>query len=361
MPFHFGGGRAGAGRILEAETLRVAHRIDEVQRLLEFGVGFAGKADDEIARQSDIGSHLAHAFEDAQIALRRVAAVHRLEHPVAARLHRQVQERHQLVDLAMRRDQAVCHVCRVAGRVADTGEVGHRGQLANQPVKADPATPVILAMPRIDVLAEQGDLARARIDEPVRLLDKIAERSGDFGAARVGHHAIGAELVATLLHGKESTRPDLAARRQRIELGLRGHVGIGHTLAIDRAGKHVRQAVIGLRADNHLHRRRARHDLLALGLGDAARNRDQRTRAVLAVPILHDPADVGIDLLRRLLADVAGVEHHKVRFLAFRGRRDALRAKQFGHALAVIDVHLAAEALDPIGAGRGNLAHGARR
>jgi hypothetical protein len=34
-----------------------------------------------------------------------VAAVHRLEHAVVARLHRQVEERHQLVDLAMGGDQ----------------------------------------------------------------------------------------------------------------------------------------------------------------------------------------------------------------------------------------------------------------
>ena len=80
----------------------------------------------------------------------------------------------------------------------------------------------------------------------------------------------------------------------------------------------------------------------AFGLGDAAGERDQRLRAVLA----PQPADVRIGLFGRLLADVAGVEHDEVGVLAVGGRGHALRAEQLGHALAVIDVHLAAEAFD---------------
>src|SRR5690606_19148554 len=39
--------RAGAGRVLEAERLRVADRIDQPQCFLELRLGFAGEADDE--------------------------------------------------------------------------------------------------------------------------------------------------------------------------------------------------------------------------------------------------------------------------------------------------------------------------
>src|SRR6185369_557471 len=80
----------------------------------------------------------------------------------------------------------------------------------------------------------------------------------------------------------------------------------------------------------------------ALGLRDAAGERDERLRSVLAL----QTADLGIGLVRRLLADVAGVEHDQVGVVALGGRTHALRAEQLGHPLAVIDVHLAAEAFD---------------
>jgi hypothetical protein len=54
---------------------------------------------------SAISGRAARTRSMIEIAFHRVAAVHRLEHAVVARLHRQVQERHQLVDLAMRGDQ----------------------------------------------------------------------------------------------------------------------------------------------------------------------------------------------------------------------------------------------------------------
>ena len=40
-----------------------------------------------------------------------------------------------------------------------------------------------------------------------------------------------------------------------------------------------------------------------------------------------------------------------MKVLALGGRRDTLGRQQLGHALAIVDVHLAAEALDPEGLG----------
>src|SRR3546814_19033438 len=68
-----------------------------------------------------------------------------------------------------------------------------------------------------------------------------------------------------------------------------------------------------------------------------------------------------IDLFRRLLADVAGVEHDEIGVLALGCGHDALLGQQLGHALAVIDVHLAAEALDPVGPGILDGMHGRAR
>jgi hypothetical protein len=63
-------------------------------------------------------------------------------------------------------------------------------------------------------------------------------------------------------------------------------------------------------------------------------------------------ADVGVSAVGGLLADVAGVEHDQVGGAGIGSRSHPLRAEQFGHALAVIDVHLAAEAFDVIGFGQ---------
>ena len=61
--------------------------------------------------------------------------------------------------------------------------------------------------------------------------------------------------------------------------------------------------------------RRAADDLLALGLRDAARDRDQHPAAFFLRRRfqLLDAAEFGKDLFRRPLADVAGVQHHEVR------------------------------------------------
>jgi hypothetical protein len=75
--------------------------------------------------------------------------------------------------------------------------------------------------------------------------------------------------------------------------------------------------------------------------------------------VLHllDVAELGIDLLGGLLADVAGVQHHQVGALGVVDDAIAQRTQDIGHALAVIDVHLTAVGLDIEALLRG-LAHG---
>jgi hypothetical protein len=165
---------------------------------------------------------------------------------------------------------------------------------------------------------------------------------------------------ATFLHRQERTGAALFAGGQRVELGDGGHIGIGGALALQRLPEHFRQAVIGLRADHDADRRGALHDLLALGLRNASGDCDQRLLTRL-LACKHYPADVGIDLFGGLFADVAGVEDDEIGVLALRRGGNALLGQQLAHALAVIDVHLAAEALDPVGLGRGGRAgHQAR-
>ena len=121
---HVGGRRAGARRILERERAGEADLVDQLHGVAEIRVGFAGEADDEIGGEGELGLRFAQAIDDAQIIVAGVVAVHRVEDAVGARLHRQMQLRHQFGQVAMRGDQAVVDVARMARGVAQPVDAG---------------------------------------------------------------------------------------------------------------------------------------------------------------------------------------------------------------------------------------------
>ena len=212
-----------------------------------------------------------------------VAAVHRRENAVGAGLHRQMQLRHQRRQVAMRGDQIVVHVARMAGGVAQPRDAGNFGEPVQQAAERRGAAVGALAVIGVDVLADQRDLAHAGVGQPLGLGDDLRDRPRHLGAARVGHDAEGAELVAAFLHGDEGRHAALAdrraaRRREMIELVLDRKLGVDH-LAVLGARQHLGQAVIALRPDHEIDGRRAAHDLLALGLRDAAGDRDRDAAA----------------------------------------------------------------------------------
>src|SRR5262249_39624169 len=89
-------------------------------------------------------------------------------------------------------------------------------------------------------------------------------------------------------------------------------------------------------------------DLLTFGLGDAACNRDGH-----AAPIARgggferaDTAELGVDLVRGLLPDVAGIEDGEISVLALGGLGGAPRGDRVRDTVGIGDVHLAAEGWD---------------
>jgi hypothetical protein len=111
--------------------------------------------------------------------------------------------------------------------------------------------------------------------------DDRRDRARIFRAARIGHDAEGAELVAAFLHGEERAhRTGRAARtrrakgRQVVELVLGGELGVERARRA-RAAAIIRQAVIALRPDDEIDAGRAADDLGAFGLRDAAGDGDQ--------------------------------------------------------------------------------------
>ena len=68
-------------------------------------------------------------------------AVHRFQDTVRSALDRQVQERHQRGQVAMRVEQVLSHVVGMAGRVADALEPRNGGEPAAQQRRGSPSAP----------------------------------------------------------------------------------------------------------------------------------------------------------------------------------------------------------------------------
>ena len=127
----------------------------------------------------------------------------------------------------VRGDQVVGHVARMAGGVAQALDAADARQPADQLRQRPRAAVGAEAVIGIDVLAQQRDLAHAVIGKAARLGLHVGDGSREFRAARVGHHAEGAELVAALLHGQEGgDRLGGRALGQVAELVLLGKAGL---------------------------------------------------------------------------------------------------------------------------------------
>ncbi len=108
------------------------------------------------------------------------------------------------------------------------------------------------------------------------------------------------------------------------------------------AREQFRQPVQRLRAEPHVDVGRALDEACAFLARDAAADRDHQG-GVGALQVL-DPPEIGEQLLLRLLAHRAGVEHDDIGVLGTRGAFQSLgRAQHAGDLLRVVLVHLAAE------------------
>ena len=106
--------------------------------------------------------------------------------------------------------------------------------------------------------------------------------------------------------------------------------------------------MIILRADHQIDVPRAADDFLAFRLRDATGDCDHHAAAVPRRRLLHlaDAADLGIDLLRRFLADVAGIQDDEVGVLGTCGLGEPGGRQRVRHTMGIVDVHLAAEGFD---------------
>ena len=248
-----------------------------------------------------------------------------------------MQEGLHLGRVAMCGDQVILHVARMAGRIANALDAA---DLRDVPAEL-PQRPVSAAfegrrgpVEGIHVLAQQRDFPHALRGQAARLHDEIIHGTRKLRPPRIGHHAKRAELVAAFLHGHKRRRAiGLTRLGQRVELFERLEFGF-QPVAHGAAGTsdHFRQFVIGLRAEHEVHERLAAHDFLAFGLRDASGDGNRHPAAGC---LLHplELAEFGIDLLRRLFANMTGVQHDQIGGFRRVHGRIAERTQYVPHAL----------------------------
>mmetsp|Transcript_23809 Transcript_23809/g.42930 ORF Transcript_23809/g.42930 Transcript_23809/m.42930 type:complete len:289 (+) Transcript_23809:4260-5126(+) len=246
----------------------------------------------------------------------------------------------------MRLDQIIAHVIGVAGGEPDAFQPIDLVQIPDQlsqcivgPVRTRPVI-------GIHVLTQQSDLAHAPFHQITGLIQDAGRRTANFGAARIGNHAEGTELVTAFLHSQKRGwgAPRLGPAFQLFKLVFLGEVGVEGLLPGPGLGLHLGQAVIALRANHHIDGGLTAHDLFALGLRNTACDTDFQI-GVACFELLETP-EFRIDLFRRLFADMASVQQDHIGVVGL-GRLDiSLPAQRLGHAFAVIDIHLATIGLD---------------
>ena len=358
-----GGRRSGAARVDEAEALVEAHVLDQLHGLVEIRIGLAGEADDEVRADRDVRAHRAQLAQLLLELQRGVAALHRREHAVAARLHRQVQEVRELGHVAIGLDQRVAELQRMRSGEADAADAVDFGDGADQQREVRDLALAIRAAVGVDVLAEQVDLAHALRGELRDFDQHVLERAADFGAAGVGHHAEAAVLAAAFHDRDERARAFGARLGQAVELLDLGEADVDLRLAgFAPLANEFGQAVQGLRAEHQVDVGRALDDAFAFLRGHAAADPDQHRPVALFQRL--PAAELAEHLFLRLLADGAGVDQDHVRLGGVVGQFQAfVLGENVGHLRRIVFVHLATVCFDEhfppagrsgCGGGRGN-------
>ena len=166
------GAGAGARRVREDVHLRQARLRDDAQRVLERGLVLGREADDDVAREVEV---VAQRLEPAEVRGGGVAAAHRAQDAVVARLERHVQVAARGRRLAQRADELVVDVVDLDRGEAQPLEPGRRARLADEPRQAVAGGAVAVAA---EVDPGEDDLAVALRDAAADLAEHGFGRRG---------------------------------------------------------------------------------------------------------------------------------------------------------------------------------------
>ena len=308
--------RARHRRIREAAGAIDPRLANEIEQMLELGVGLARKAGDEGAADDELRADLAPARQPLEVLLAARRPLHPPQHVGMRMLERHVEvrqdpaRRHQrqhVVDVRVRIDVVQPDPGAVAGR--DVGELLAQRQhlrLDRPPVPEAGAIADIDAV-RARVLADDEELLDARLEQRRRLAEDIADRPRDEVAAQARDDAERAAMVAALADLqvgvvlRRQLDADRRRRRHQVEEGIvrlrhmRVH-GIHHFLGGVRAGhrEHARMHLA-----NQVAAALARLRAEAAGDDDLAVGGERLADRVEA-------------LANRVVDEAAGVDDHQV-------------------------------------------------
>ena len=198
----------------------------------------------------------------------------------------------------------------------------------------------------VDVLPQQGDFLHPLLGEPGNFGQHVFKRAGNFLATGIGHHAEGAVLGASFHDGYECSCTIHLGWRNVVEFFdfREGNIHLRCT-AVLAGANHVRQTVQGLRAEHHIHIRRALDDGVAFLAGHAAANANDQVGPGFFQRA--DAAQIGEHFFLCLFPHATGVEQDDVGFFRIVCLDHAFGiAQNVDHFVRVVFVHLATEGLD---------------
>ena len=350
--------RAGARAVLEDEAVLELEAIDEVDRGLKLGVGLAAKTDDEVARHGGPRQLLADSRVHLEILADRVAPLHPRQHRIAAVLGRDMEILADFGKIADGADQLGRHVTGIIRDKLDPVEAVDGVEIVEEIGKAC-GLPAVVPLVGVDRLANEGDLAAALGDE-LRGFGKDRRRgTGLLRPADAWHDAERAKLVTPGLRPDECLerrRPHrrIAVRVVALEALCHSVAAAGGAIEADldpgrAAGEDLLDdpwhAVELPGADDEVDPRGPGANQLLIFLGHAAEDADDQAGAGLL--LLPHPTEGRPDLVFGMLADAAGVVEDGIGLGRARRQLPSLAAQRRHDKLAVEDVHLAANGLDP--------------
>ena len=197
---HFCRGRAFPGGENEGEHGIVPHLLHQGEGILELLVRFSRESHDNIRGQHQIGHILpgkAHLF---QIGCPVIVAVHCLNDPVIARLHRQMQLMGALLALRHGFEQLFRGVFGVRGHKANDEVPGNVVDGAEQVRKIHRLVQILAV--GVHILPQQSDFLIAFCHQLPCLFQNFLRTAGALPTADIRHHAVGAEVVAAVHNGQ---------------------------------------------------------------------------------------------------------------------------------------------------------------
>src|SRR5215210_3071286 len=207
--------RPGPRRVGEDVDLRDPRASNDVERPLERGLAFGREADDDVRSQVEV----AEARKATEVRLGGVAATHRAQDAVVARLQRHVEVACRDGCFTERRDEVVIDVVDLDRRQPEALHARNRARFADQPRKVEARTPIAKAA---EVDAGEDDLPMALPCALPDLLQDSCRAPAPRRAADERDHAEVAAEAAPVLDLDECT--DAVEARVRLNAPDRADV-----------------------------------------------------------------------------------------------------------------------------------------